>query len=616
MRHDTHTGPARSHCLMPGLGVLMMLLLSPIADATILLESGVDVYPASAQIRVLVDPAGSATLTDILDPDRDTEFIPIDGSTSLGFRDEAFWFHGEIENRDHPESTWVFLLEYALLDFVDLYLVDAAGNVQSFSTGDHLPFASRGLPHRHLNFLIELPTGDATSFYLRVQSSSSIQVPIKLQTQAALAQASYDGQFGFGLLYGMLIALLLYNLILFVSMRDLTFLYYVLYVGGFALFQFVINGFAFQYLWPESPGWANTVIVVLMPALYIAMGQFCCSFLNLREYAPRVHRVFVVFMALSVILLLAAFVLDYQLLVRIDTALVFMLITLIIAGAVTTLRQGYRPAFYFILAWAVLLVGISAYASVSFGLLPKSFATEFGFQIGSAAEMILLSFALAYRINVLRDDISRIALDANEMLEARVEARTEDLNQALTALEVANRRLEQASMRDGLTGVHNRRHLDRRLPEMWQAGRAADAWLGLIIMDLDRFKSINDERGHLAGDDCLRCVAKAVGDEIGVLGALFARFGGEEFFVVVAGYGIDETRLLAERLREVVEDKLIVSADQRFKVTASFGVAALRPRTGSDCTELIKRADDALYSAKQAGRNRVVAAAPRVVGGN
>jgi len=487
--------------------------------------------------------------------------------------------------------------------------------VEHFSTGDRLPFLSRYLDHRQLNFGFDLAAGERRDFFLRVQSSSSMQVPVRIITPSQFAERTYHSQLGLGILYGTFFSLVFYNLILFVSFRDKTFLYYVLYVSIFALFQAVLNGFAFEYLWPNNPLWANQAVITLMPLMFIAMCQFCRSFLELERNSKFFDRVLLTVMGIYSALAVASLFVGYQLLVQFETAMVFVLIIAIIGAIVSALRTGYRPAIYFALAWAVLIIGMVLYASVSFGLLPKVFITEYGFQIGSAVEMILLSFALAYRINLLREENARIVLDANQSLERRVAARTQELNRVLVDLGEANRQLEQASLRDGLTGVHNRRFLDQALEQAWLDASVTQRWLALVVLDLDRFKRINDELGHLAGDDCLKAVATCISDALEEVDAIFARFGGEEFFIVLPGLSIEDARLLAEHLRARIEVMEVHSGEARFSITASFGVAALRPVGDDDYQELVRRADDAMYEAKQGGRNRVVTAAPRVVGG-
>jgi diguanylate cyclase (GGDEF)-like protein len=167
-----------------------------------------------------------------------------------------------------------------------------------------------------------------------------------------------------------------------------------------------------------------------------------------------------------------------------------------------------------------------------------------------------------------------------------------------TELEIANRRLDSMAHLDGLTGVANRRRLDDYLEESWTQCAARDRKLSLLAIDVDRFKNYNDRHGHMAGDELLRDLVRALGLSIGDEQELLARYGGDEFMVILPGMGTRDAQQLAERMRAEVER----SVDD---CTVSIGVAERRPSEGGWVAELIGAADAALYRAKAAGRNRV-----------
>ena len=313
-------------------------------------------------------------------------------------------------------------------------------------------------------------------------------------------------------------------------------------------------------------------------------------------------------MVLLALIAMAAFVVRYQYLVQIATAMVFVSAGVVLTSGIRAWTQGYRPARYFLLAWGLLLVGMLAYAGVSFGFMPRTFITTYGMQIGSAAEMVLLSFALAYRFRLLQEENQRMEADARTEMELRVGERTAELNDALTRLETANRVLEQSSQRDGLTGVYNRRHLDLSLTRLWAEAIDHGRPLTLIVVDRDKFKQVNDQRGHMAGDDCLRQVARVMEELLEDHRCVLARFGGEEFFVLLPEIAAEDIWPLAEKLRQRIERLKIVSEDQAFGVTASIGVASLRAGEGRTYRDLVRIADKAMYEAKKRGRNQVAAA--------
>lgn len=178
-------------------------------------------------------------------------------------------------------------------------------------------------------------------------------------------------------------------------------------------------------------------------------------------------------------------------------------------------------------------------------------------------------------------------------------------------LEVANRKLQLLSMSDGLTGIANRRCFDRELAEAWAGHRQQGTSLGLLLVDVDCFKLLNDARGHQHGDECLRTLAQCCAAQFPDEGDLVARFGGEEFAVLLPGHGLAEARKRAENLRRSIEALALehpASAVAAY-VTVSIGVSAARPVSTAGCDSLVAAADRALYAAKNKRRNCVVARA-------
>jgi len=174
-------------------------------------------------------------------------------------------------------------------------------------------------------------------------------------------------------------------------------------------------------------------------------------------------------------------------------------------------------------------------------------------------------------------------------------------------LERVNRRLEQLSMLDGLTGIVNHRHFQERLDMEWRRARREKKPLALLMIDIDLFKLLNDAKGHQAGDECLRQIAQALAKCLRRPGDVVARYGGEEFAAILPGLDLENGKVLAERARAAVEDLGIehpASSVNRF-VTTSVGVASLVPDQMNTSDSLIAAADKALYRAKHNGRNRV-----------
>jgi two-component system, sensor histidine kinase LadS len=539
------------------------------------------------------------------------EFAPLpDGKTAFGFKPGAFWFHIALRNDNPDETRWVLVQDYALSDKVDLYVRYADGRRYVQRGGDSLPFAARSIPYRDPNFRIDIPRGQTVDLLVRVESQSSMQVPLDLYTPFAFTSMSRDTQFVMGLYYGILLALFTYNLVLWLSLRDPSYVWYLFHISAFGLVLFTLNGFGFEYLWPESTWMADKSVPLSICLALIGMQQFARTFLELPQRFRRGNWVSLALIGIFIVLGIASIWLPYRLSTPIASRLVLVGVMWIIVATFIVMRRGYAPARLFLLAWAMLLLGTLMFTVLAFGIVPKNVMTEFGVQIGSALEMLLLSIALGYRYASLRNENERIVGEANLQLERKVAQRTQEVRSALLQLEDAHRRLRDSSRRDGLTGLYNRAYFHDAFDRAIEQGRSEGKPVSLMMIDLDHFKQINDRYGHLAGDDCLRWAAQKIGQALRTHEvALLARFGGEEFVVALPGYDLPAAIAAAEQLRYKLVEEPCQSGEYVIRVSASIGVHTVDPSKlpegSSDASAMLAAADHALYNAKACGRDCV-----------
>ena len=583
------------------------LLGLAVQAAPLRVDTSADLYPLAREATHFHDAQGRLSLDEVRELARDNRFAPLPGERSnFGYVDGAMWFRFALESVAAGEEPWLLSIEYPLLDHVTLYRIDPDGSVSSRESGDRTAFSTRDLELRYLNFLVDVPAGAPTVFYLRAQSQSSMQVPLVLAKPDRYLERLLPSTLGLGLYYGVLVGLLLYNLILWLSVRDRNFLWYVLYVGTLGVLLLCLNGLAFEYFWPTQPDWGNLSVPVFIALSNLCMLQFSRSFLDLKRHVPRADRWVKGFMLAAGLPLLGVVLLPYRGVVQYQTLLALVIAPAIFVCGALCLRK-YAPARHFLVAWSALLLGVVVYAAVSLGVLPKTPLTEYSMQLGSAAEMILLSFALAYRINVLKAENERIQDEARHNLEARVRARTAELDATMQRLEDANKRLQDFSRRDGLTGVYNRRHLDDAVVALLQHARDHGEPLSLLMIDVDHFKKINDDHGHVAGDDCLRAIAQCLDKLARAGGGTLARYGGEEFALLLPNQRQDQAEDFAERVRGTVASQAVHCESGRIDATVSIGLYSVPAGYPTTAADMLRHADAALYAAKRAGRDRVVA---------
>lgn len=539
------------------------------------------------------------------------DFAPIpNGISEFGFQRGAYWFHVRLFNRHRDEQRWVLLQQYALSDHFDVHVRYADGRRVSHFGGDSLPFDARSIRYRQPNMLLDLPYDKPVDVLVRVESQSSMQVPLVLYTRTAFTELSRDAQFAIGIYYGILLALFFYNLVLWLSLRDASYFWYLFHISAFGLVLFTLSGLGFEYLWPHSPWIADKSVPVSICLALIGMQQFARTFLDMPRRSPRGNLVSLALITFFAVLGLAALWLPYRISTPIASRAVLVGVLWIVIAAVAAVRRGERSAQLFLLAWAMFLLGTTMFTLIAFGIVPKTFATEYGVQIGSAMEMLLLSIALGNRYASLRTENERIIREANAGLERKVAHRTQELRSTLLELEDAHARLSDYSRRDGLTGLYNRTYFREALQGLLAVSAQQRSPLSLLMIDLDHFKSINDRHGHLVGDDCLRFAATRIAAS-SPDAAVVARVGGEEFMVALPDTHLDEALAIAESIRIDLVAMPCRSQGHAVRVSASVGVHVLSgdDLDNDDLDMAFSGADRAMYRAKADGRDCVRTAA-------
>lgn len=584
--------------------LILLGCLNASAQAPVELAAAVSKQDLTGHTRYFHDTGGDAGVDAVRTQLDDFQPLP-PGGAAFGFQTGAFWFHTVIVNRNPHEPRWLLMQDYPLSDFLDVYVRYPDGQMQHHRGGDNLPFDHRSVRHRHPNFWLTLPQDQPVELLVRVQSQSSMQVPLALYTPTAFSELWRYAELAIGLYYGILLALFFYNLALWLALRDASYFWYLFHISAFGLVLFTLNGLGFEYLWPNSAWLADHSVPLSICLAQIGMQQFSRHFLDLKQRWPLGDRVSLGVMAFFLLLGIAATRLPYHVATPVASAAVFLSIGWIAVASTVVIRLGYKPARLFLLAWSMFLLGTAVFVALAFGLLPKTFLTEYGVQIGSALEMLLLSVALGYRYAALRNENERIVSDAKLQLEHKVELRTAELRSALRQLEEAHVRLRESSRLDGLTDLYNRTHFREAFEHLLSQARNTHRPISLLMIDLDHFKNINDTYGHLAGDACLRWTSNTMAVVLHPYNALLARFGGEEFIAALPGMGLGEASVVAEELRQELRNQPCRFEGIDIPVSASIGVHCVDTSAKNSIESALQVADQALYAAKAEGRDCV-----------
>jgi signal transduction histidine kinase/CheY-like chemotaxis protein len=400
--------------------------------APVILTDTVEVYPLSLHLELLEDPQANLTINDVRTPITARSFKPNNQtSPGFGFTPSAYWAKFDLNNQSAQTKRWLFEIAFPLHDEVDVYVFNTSGPLlsqqnpsQQWHTGDSVPFASR--PYDNHNFVFPLVLGpqQSVTVYVRLKSDNSMLLPFTLWSVDSFNATNVRAILGLGLYYGIMLVMMLYNAFVYVSVRDKSYLFYIIYLLFFSLSVLNINGLGMQFLWPNAPWWSNQGFMIFMFQTAFWGVLFSQHFLQLKTQAPLLNRLFNLMSVLCILAMLVAISTypKYSLYLSAATAVAF--VSLIMTAAIYLFKQNYRPARFFLLAWTGFLVGVIMRMLFSTGMISGDFIFQHGVQLGSAIEVILLSLALADRINALKEQARDNAELARQYAEQANQAKS------------------------------------------------------------------------------------------------------------------------------------------------------------------------------------------------
>ncbi len=577
-----------------------------------------------ARMAVLVDRSGTLTVEDVQAATAPWQTIDRK-SPNFGFTEDTYWLRMQLDNSDITELSRFIELPIPFLDHVELFHFAGNDLRRHYALGDEQPFTKRPVQHR--NFIMPLTLAPGTNTVLvRLASSGTIEAPFRVWDPVTFHAASNDESLLQGSVIGVLLIMILYNLFVYFSTRDVNYLYYIGFVASYLLFHLTLTGYMFAYVWPHAVRWNSFAISTFVACAALFTCLFTNQFLKLRSFSKLAFELVRAMAIFSAVLLGLTFFLPYSWTIRIGAAIGIPIAATALVLGYWRWWQGARFARFFCLAWTSILMGLIVLNAGKLGWIPISIWTENASQIGIVLLVVLLSFTLADRINndrSLRLNAQAVALEherkarvsqerlveatarANRELEARVESRTVGLNTTLEQLKVANDRLLMLSTTDSLTQIGNRACFDAAISVEIKRAQRQQLPLTIMLFDIDHFKRINDTHGHLAGDACLRALADLMRPRIDRAGDILARYGGEEFVIALMGVGEQQSTALAEGFRAAIENLAVDFDNRTIRFTASFGVVCAVPNGQHQVRDFLSAADRALYEAKDSGRNTV-----------
>ncbi len=380
---------------------------------------------------------------------QDVQNYPVSAAT--------YWVKAIICNKTQATSL-VVELEYPTIDSVTFFSIGNDGKITTVKTGEYVAVADREYHHQNYIFDLNLAPEAVKTFYLKVKASEQVSLPLKVSTAKQFEESIFNKDLLFGLYAGIILVMMLYNLFLYFTVRDRSYLYYVLYILFVGMSQACLQGYAPRFLYPNSYFLTNAMMVWVPALSGVFSVLFIWDFMNIKHYTPVLYKVlFGILLAYCGIIVLS-FTGNYRLCTAIMQLLVMILAGVGYTVAIRISRMGYRPAKFFLIAFSIFIAGVFVFVLRNVNVLPYNLFTYYAMPLGSAIEVVLLSIALADKINLFRkekeesqaqallalQENERIVREQNVMLEKKVGERTHELKVSNNELSKAMKELKEA----------------------------------------------------------------------------------------------------------------------------------------------------------------------------
>lgn len=516
-----------------------------------------------------VPPSQKLSLSDVLARFHSGDSITSKRSfLSLGISNDITWVLLTITNHSQRSKNRRLTVGKTWIDTIRAYLLKGNTPIRSWQTGDHYPADNQLVAGLGYTLDLILPSGKS-NILISAASFDPMTLPIQLQSPIEARNNDTFIHFSSALMYGILGALIIFNLILHLTLRQPYPLFYCVYIACFIWVNIAYNGYGFAWIYPHSTAIQSYATLVLMVLHSIAGITFVLSYLSVNKHRPIIYRLLIGY-ALFGAMMISYYISQLEHINATHFAFSYLSLStvLMIITAMLSLKK-VSDTKYFLLSIMCSMAGLLTTTFTVWGFLPYNYYTYHGAVWGVLCEAIFLTVIITIRLKNIESE------------------------------RIKDRHL---SLYDPLTDLFNRRGFTQYGNELIEEAFDTYTPLTCVMMALDHFKIINNTYGHAVGDAALIHTASILNAHLRE-GDLVSRWGGEEIAILLPHTMLDDAAVLIERNRRLLEETPLRTEKGMVTVTASFGVAILNPQDTLE--HILSRADQELYMAKQRGRNQV-----------
>ncbi len=446
-----------------------------------------------SDISYLIEHSSLSVFEVSQSPDQD--WVRFDGAINFGYTNEVHWFKIKLENPSRSTLSRLLAVSYPLLDTISVYLFSANQLTHSYATGDELPFDHRPIDHRYFLFPLEFASEQEHFLYLRVQTEGALQVPLALWDERSFyADDASTNAINF-LYLGVILIMAAFNFMLFLLIRDSSFIAYVFFVSCIGVLMASLFGYTYQYVLSEYPRFHEMLILLIVPLTQVSICVFTIRFLELSLHSKFWSRLLMSFIVVAMLSMIGAIILPYNLSTRISVVLMLPIALSAMAAGMSCWGSGSNSARLYTIAWVAILIGAGCSVLNRLGLIGSSFFVEYGLQLSTGMQTLLFSLALAARFNSERD--------------ARMKAQQEYVDEIHKRRNIETQLVYSASHHE-ITGMPNRLLFEKSVRHHFETRKESRDHLLVVLLHIRHFDDVNKTLGHRNADVLLRRIGERI----------------------------------------------------------------------------------------------------------
>ncbi len=432
-------------CLIVG---SLFFITAPLSAEIIILEDRNETYELGKKVRYYEDKTNQLTRSDIQKKSYFSQFKQSEESIPFfGFTSSTYWVHFQIKDISTICNNWILEMGYSFYENIDIFILKDGKKIRHIHSGDHIHPNKRDVKHRNYLFKLLLSKNEIYDVFIKVQNRQIMVFPLTVRSISSMSQKIQTEYIFLGIFYGFIIIMIFYNFFIFISIKGASYLYYIGYIFSYMWWQLSYNGLGYVYIWSGFPEFTGLSRLYFSSLTLLFLLLFSRKFLFIKDNSKILDRLFLVLISCAGLLFLLTLLGLYSITILKLFNIYNAIVTIVIfAGAILTLIKGFRPAIYFLMAWFLFSCGMVVFNVMTLNLIPYSFITANGIQIGAAALVFLFAIALMDRINIIKKEKElaqkealRIQQNVQAELKTMVEERTISLNEQTEKFKKANR---------------------------------------------------------------------------------------------------------------------------------------------------------------------------------